>query len=256
MINFKKLLLISSLQVIALYTHADPQIAYTHPTASNSEKLTYDIAVESYTKESGYYWATQFYFNKGGKVGYIGIQPRPGTNMTIFSAFGQGALPVSDTCRLGADGGAGVSCSLPYAWVANNKYTLTVENTSSSADYNFWQGSITDTATQEKTVIGEFKTPTAWQKLWRHSVFFDEWFKFNGGPSDPNQRACVPYAKFKIFAPKYYKNNVVYQPTVESTRLEAGKDKCAIEHNSPNLSLTPIENGFQIENGVFTHPAN
>lgn len=234
---------------------ADPTIYFEAPYGHDYDTMSAKIRVDSMTKQKGFYWANTYTFYDGNRQGYIGIQPRPAgeTNLAIFSAFGSGAKSTSPNCNSGADGGAGVSCRVAYEFVPGKVYTLQIaKEAGAETGFNKWRGTISDDQTGEKVTIGEYLTPVSWGMLWRKTTFFDEWFPFNGGPSDPAKRPCVPYAKVTAFNPVFSKAGKVTKTKVVSSRINAGQDKCAVAHGASNARLTLGTGSHSVENGIFT----
>lgn len=235
--------------------YADPTIHYEAATGHDYDTMSVKVRVDAMTKQRGYYWANTFIFYEGNHQGYMGIQPRPvgSKNLAIFSVFGSGAKSTSPNCNSGADGGSGVSCRVEYEFVPGVTYQLKIsQQTSDETGYNSWKGTITDLNTGQATTIGEYMTPTSWGMLWRKATFFDEWFPFNGGPKDPAQRACVPYAKLVTENPVFSRNGQQTATKVMSSSTTAGQDKCAVAHGSPNVRLTLGTTQHVIENGIYS----
>jgi hypothetical protein len=244
-----------ALTLAAGIVHADPTIYYEAPSGHNYDSMSVGIKVDSMTKQKGYYWANTYVFYEGNHQGYMGVQPRAEgeSNLVIFSVFGDGAKSTSANCNSGADGGKGVSCRVAYEFKEGEKYFLKIEKEErGDSGYNKWLGTITDSSTGERIIIGEYMTPVSWGMLWRKATFFDEWFPFNGGPSDPSKRDCVPYAKLTTYNPVFSVNGKQVNTKVTGSRITAGQDKCAVAHGSPNARLTLGTDSHIVENGIFT----
>ncbi|AXI03805.1 DUF3472 domain-containing protein [Aquirhabdus parva] len=259
-----KPLLLTTL-LISTVALADPQIYYTtqSPSSSGFDQIQWPVTVNTAPSTgSTYYFALQANFIGDAKSAiYMGLQPRQANkNLVIFSTFGTGTAALSPNCHSGADGGSGTSCSIQYNWKKGTPYLLTMKrNTAESTDIlQVWEGYIKDTTTQQQTQIGRFTVPTTRQGLQNSSLFFDEYFPFNAGPKDPTQRVCVPYAKLLVQSPIYGFNHVSYPATkITGSRVEAGKDKCAIAAGTPNAKLTAVPNSldYVVETGFLSNPA-
>ncbi|WP_345829258.1 hypothetical protein AAGR22_20110 [Erwinia sp. HDF1-3R] len=235
--------------------HADPTIFYEAPSGHNYDSMTVGIQVDSMTKQKGYFWANTYIFYEGNHQGYIGIQPRAEekSNIAVFGVFGDGAKSTSASCNSDADGGKGVSCRVAYEFEEGRKYWLNIEKEESGdSGYNKWLGTITDSSTGERITIGEYMTPKSWGMLWRKATFFDEWLPFNGEPSDPSKRNCVPHAKLTTYNPVFSVNGKQENTDVTGSRITAGKDLCAVAHAYPNAGLTLGKDSHIVENGIFT----
>ncbi|WP_345830759.1 hypothetical protein AAGR22_05340 [Erwinia sp. HDF1-3R] len=253
--KFKFKFLSLALTLSAGIVHADPTIFYEAPSGHGYDSMSAAVQIDSMTKQKGYFWANTYIFYEGNHQGYIGIQPRAEgeSNLAIFSVFGYGAKSTSPNCNSGADAGKGVSCRVAYEFEEGRKYWLKIEKEEGGdSGYNKWLGTITDRDTGERVTIGEYMTPKSWGMLWRKSTFFDEWFPFNGGPSDASKRNCVPYAKLTTYNPVFSVNGKLVNTDVTRSRITAGQDKCAVAHGSPNARLTPGADSHLVENGIFT----
>ncbi|VWB15353.1 DUF3472 domain-containing protein [Burkholderia lata] len=242
-----------------LNAHADPNITASATATPNGgfDRMTWDITPEVVPTNvnASYYWANQLSSEHGGHAIYTGIQPRTqGSNLVIFSAFGTGTTPLSTNCRGGADGGAGTSCSLAYAWKPGHAYRLQVVH--AQADRNDGrstvEGFITDVATGVTTPTGSISVPADWGGLSSSAYLFDEYFPFNGASSDPMKRSCVPYARYTTSLPHFYLKDVDYPTTERSIRLNTGKDKCAVLAGTPNARATLVNTStYRLENGFL-----
>lgn len=254
-IIFKRYLYFIPVMLSGTLNVADPMIHY-QADDDRYHRLQMKIKPIKMPNVKGYFWANQFHFENGNHAGYIGIQTRPKAEdkLVIFSVFGKGTQSDSTNCRSGADGGSGTSCSAKFIWQDGHNYYLNVYKVPNySTEYYRWRGEIVDEITHQKQVIGEYETPVSWGLLSPSSIFFDEWFPFNASnQKNAQDRACVPYAKINTYYPRLW--NTAGKKSISKvvrTRVQAGKDRCALREGKPNLSLTPIRDGYQIINGIF-----
>lgn len=242
-----------------LNAHADPNITASATTTPKGgfDRMAWDITPEVVPDNvnASYYWANELSSEHGGHAIYTGIQPRTqGSNLVIFSAFGTGTAPLSANCRGGADGGAGTSCSIAYAWKPGRAYRLQITHTQAdrSDGRSTVEGFITDVATGITTPTGSIAVPADWGGLSRSAYLFDEYFPFNGASKDPLQRPCVPYARYTTSLPHFYLKGVDYPTTERSIRVNTGMDKCAVLAGAPNARATLVNTTtYLLENGFL-----
>lgn len=149
--------------------------AFNNAPKDGYQSMTFTIRIdEAPNRSRSFYYAMQFKFIDGNG-GYIGLQPRGGdTGMAVFSAFGKGAVPVSDNCRGGADGGKGVSCSKKFKIDYKTDYYLEIER--DHKDQTLWRGYIKNVKTSEKIEIGAWKPRSGAKGLTASNVGFVEYF--------------------------------------------------------------------------------
>lgn len=246
-----KILALSGL-ILTSSALADPEIHYRASAENNFDKFEGQMYIEKNPSKKGYFWAYSLYSNKGQHTLYIGIQPRESLskNLVIFSAFGKGVTSTHANCNNGADGGDGVSCRVLYPFEPQKKYKLFVEkiNTTVSGD-TLWRGLLHDVEANKDAIIGEYLTPASWEQLNRNLVHFTEWTRFND--KDPAKRDCVPAATFRVYNPIFFKDGKEFSSASTKARLTAGKDKCAIKHNTPNARLLPFDEGLIVDTGFL-----
>lgn len=136
------------------------------------EKLAFPVKVISQPNDAGYYWAQQYYF-KSGQVGCIGLQPRVGSGLAVFSVFGSGTSATHPNCRTGAEGGSGTSCSVTYPYVKGRWYQLEIIRTGTDN----WTGYVVDTSTNTWTTIGSWNVSSSAGLLKPSGVGFVEYYK-------------------------------------------------------------------------------
>ncbi|KAJ7610134.1 hypothetical protein FB45DRAFT_724381, partial [Roridomyces roridus] len=177
------------------------------PTAGLPD-ITFPLTIVTADHISGYYFAQQFGFvetnNPGAtQIGYTGLQPRPDNNgQTVLHAVFSSFVPGSTTtdagfCTSGADGGAGVSCSVEWNGVYGRMYLMEVKNAGNTT----WVGTVIDTVTGQRVhitrtylLIGTYKLPTNYGGIASSQVGFVEWYPWNAG-EPANHCALLPYQK-------------------------------------------------------------
>lgn len=158
------------------------------PAYPGHRNITFPITVhEMAPVKRGWYFAMQFRFlnadGSRGNMGYIGVQPRPNASGTgfhaycPFSLFGSGGEIVDgDRCRLGADGGAGITCNSKVAiedFQFGREYLFTVEQ---DDDEPTWRGYITDAVTGWHKQLGAWKVPEGQKGIQNYHLGFSEWW--------------------------------------------------------------------------------
>ncbi|RHZ45309.1 uncharacterized protein CDV56_101402 [Aspergillus thermomutatus] len=168
--------------------------------SSGLKDITFPFSIANAPHETGYYFAQQFNFNGLSDVGYAGLQPRPdasGSSIVhaVFSSFVAGTTSTDQNCSDGADGGAGVSCSVeipaPYAPL----YHLVVKNTGSTT----WTGTLVDTVSGKSTHVGSYTLPNGAGGIISSQVGFIEYYPWNAMTS----HSCseLPYTNVTFGAP-------------------------------------------------------
>ena len=155
------------------------------------DDITYatTVVAEPTRSTDHYFWADKFDF-AAGQVGYIGLQPRPDIGgvpqgAAYFNVSGDGVTTTDPHCTPGADGSAGLTCYVQFAYQLGHVYVLNVTRTGTDT----WTGTIDDQAGGALTQIATWTTPAAWGLLSPHSSAFTEYFaKLPGGCDD------IPYA--------------------------------------------------------------
>ncbi|KAK7048811.1 beta-glucan synthesis-associated [Favolaschia claudopus] len=158
--------------------------------------ITFPMAILEADHIYGYYLAKQFTFINGSAVGYTGLQPHPDGNgksvlHAAFSSFIDGTTSTDANCHDGADGGAGVSCSVDWNGVYGRTYNLEVVYQLWSGH---WVGTVVDTVTHARVHIGSYKLPSGVGGITSSQVGFVEWYPWNGG-EPPDHCAKLPYQK-------------------------------------------------------------
>lgn len=150
--------------------------------SSGLKDITFPISMPDATHKSGYYFAQQFSFSGQSDVGYTGLQPREDNGSSsiihgVFSSFVSGTTSTDENCSDGADGGAGVSCSVDINGDYSHGFELVVKNTEGET----WTGTLVDTVTGEETHIGSYTLPSGSGGIKGSQVGFVEYYPWNSG---------------------------------------------------------------------------
>lgn len=146
--------------------------------------VTYPINVANAPQKTGFYFANQFKFIGSG-IGYTGLQPRAKANgktvlHAAFSSFIKGTTSKHSQCSDGADGGSGVSCSVDSSGADySHTYNMVVENIGGTT----WRGTMVDTVTGNKTIVGEYTLPSNAGGIASSQLGFVEYYPWNSQPS-------------------------------------------------------------------------
>ncbi|PPR01869.1 hypothetical protein CVT26_008420 [Gymnopilus dilepis] len=168
----------------------------TNVPSTGLTDITFPITIVEADHIAGYYFAQQFNFVGLADVGYTGIQPRPDDSdgsavlHGVFSSFVPGSTTSDSNCSPGADGGAGVSCSVEWNGVYGRQYNFEVKTTGN----NLWIGTAVDTVTGQRIHIGSYTLPAGSQGIQSPQAGFVEWYPWNSG-EPPNHCARLPYQK-------------------------------------------------------------
>lgn len=106
----------------------------------------------------GIYAAFDFTF-ENGRDGYIGTQIFNDRKLAVFSIWDssgttQDSNPAVAWCNRFGHEGSGSQCIIDYPWVTGREYKLVVKRTATDGTTDKWEGSITDTVTNQTTLIG------------------------------------------------------------------------------------------------------
>ncbi|KKK16877.1 hypothetical protein AOCH_005739 [Aspergillus ochraceoroseus] len=162
--------------------------------------ITFPISIANAPHETGFYFAQQFNFVNLSDVGYTGLQPRPDKNgasivHAAFSSFVAGTTSTDENCSNGADGGAGVSCSIEIPAPYSPLYHLIVQNTAGTT----WRGTLVDTESGNSTRIGEYTLPAGAGGIKSTQVGFIEYYPWNSVPS--HSCGSLPYTNVTFLDP-------------------------------------------------------
>ncbi|KAJ5683458.1 hypothetical protein N7462_006623 [Penicillium macrosclerotiorum] len=151
-------------------------------SSSGMTDITFPISMPDAAHKSGYYFAQQFNFEGQSDVGYTGLQPREDNGSQpvihgVFSSFISGTTTDDSNCSDGADGGAGVSCSVDVTASYAHGYLLKIQNTSGTT----WTGTLVDAVTGTETHIGSYTLPSGSGGIKGSQVGFVEYYPWNSG---------------------------------------------------------------------------
>ena len=169
--------------------------------SSGLSDITFPFSIADSPHKTGYYFAQQFNFNGQSDVGYAGLQPRPDSNNgnpvihAVFSSFINGTTTVDQNCRLGADGGPGVSCAVEFSAPYADAYQIEITNTQGST----WSGTAVDTTTGKRTHIGSWTLPIGTGGIKGSQVGFIEYYLWNDGKDHPC--SSLPYTSMVFGVP-------------------------------------------------------
>lgn len=151
--------------------------------ASGMTSLTMPMRIHTDSDHvDGSYVATQYSFTGQDDIGYMGLQPRKDEDGRarlhgVFSSFIAGTTSTSSTCTEGADGGEGVSCAVDFDAVYGRTYDLEVRRTAA----NTWSGSVIDSVTGKRHLIGEYTLPAGSGKLENSQAgFVENYWNYSG----------------------------------------------------------------------------
>ncbi|KAJ7660225.1 hypothetical protein DFH06DRAFT_1326356 [Mycena polygramma] len=171
------------------------QWAVTNVPESGLTDITFPLTIYAADHMEGYYFAQQFAF-VNADIGYTGLQPRPdaadGTPVlhAVFSSFIAGTTSSDPNCSDGADGGAGVSCSVEWSGTYGRTYDMEVA--AMSSDSTLWVGTAVDTVTGERIHIGSYTLPEGTGGIEGSQEGFVEWYPWNVEEPE-NHCALLPY---------------------------------------------------------------
>lgn len=161
--------------------------------------ITFPISMPNAPHVSGYYFAQQFNFVGEDDVGYTGLQPREDSGSSsvvhaVFSSFINGTTSSDSNCSNGADGGAGVSCSVDVDSTYADGYLLEIKNTEGTT----WTGTLVDSVTGTQTHIGSYTLPSGSQGIEGSQVGFVEYYPWNSEASHTCSSLPKTEVKFGI----------------------------------------------------------
>ena len=161
--------------------------------------ITFPFSIANSPHKTGYYFAQQFNFNGQSDIGYTGLQPRPDSNSNpvihaVFSSFIKDSTTTDGNCHNGADGGAGVSCSVEFSGPYENAYQLEIRNTKDTT----WNGTVVDATTGRRVHVGSYTLPAGTQGIKGSQVGFVEYYPWNTGS---HTCASLPYTSMVFGVP-------------------------------------------------------
>ncbi|KAJ6131638.1 hypothetical protein N7523_001344 [Penicillium sp. IBT 18751x] len=154
----------------------------TDVSSTGLKDITFPISMPNAPHVSGYYFAQQFNFVGLNDVGYTGLQPRKDSGSSsvvhaVFSSFIAGTTSSDSNCSEGADGGAGISCSVEVESTYADGYLLQIQNTEGTT----WTGTLVDAVTGKQTHIGSYTLPAGSQGIQGSQGGFVEYYPWNSG---------------------------------------------------------------------------
>lgn len=229
------------------------------PTRSEGyEKISAKFYIDpSSTWVEGYYASTQSSFT-GHDVQYFGIQPRTGAHSghLTYSVFGKGS-DIGDPARCsgGADGGSGTSCSVSNIDLkAGEWYTIVSAVVEKGVKGRRWNGTLIDSQGAE-TYIASFWTDDSYGALKGSGSQWLEWYKFNKiwSSTTAAERDCQPPFEVKFELPTLYVGDQKVKAQDTGTLFKRTiDDKCAVQANDPNYSITHLGDYLHIKGGIHT----
>lgn len=210
--------------------------SFDNAPANGFDEMSFPIKIDEAPTRRAFYYAMQFKFVGGGNGSYTGIQPRePGKALVTFSAFGNGAVPVADNCRGGADGGKGVSCSKMIDFQFKYKYMITVKR--DSKDAKTWRATIRNvTSKGEPIEIGAWKPRPSSKGIQGHHGGFVEFFARLSSCDD------MLYTRGMFGWPTAKAGGKEYKGTIKKPHTYG---KC----KSVNFSTEQVKDGWHVQVG-------
>jgi hypothetical protein len=152
----------------------------TSGPSSGFTDVTFPMNIANAPHTSGFYFAQQFGFNGVSGLGYTGLQPRPDSDSNsvihaAFSSFVSGTSTNDSNCSNGADGGAGVSCSIEINGDYSHTFNLVVQKSCGQ----IWIGTLVDTVTGQETHIGSWSLPSGATGIESSQLGFVEYVPWN-----------------------------------------------------------------------------
>ncbi|MFD7130659.1 hypothetical protein [Streptomyces sp. NPDC059894] len=144
-----------------------PTIKWSSGAPSPVSQLTLPMSFESAPDASGIYFAYYTTMESGTRP-YAGFQPKPVDSdgdpnlQAVFSSFNANATTTDSNCTLGADGGAGVSCAVRFAYTKGTMYAIVLQRVSDNGTTELLSGDVVDTTTDTTVAhIGSFSLPSS-----------------------------------------------------------------------------------------------
>ncbi|WP_329124515.1 hypothetical protein [Streptomyces sp. NBC_01465] len=144
-----------------------PTSSWTTNAPGPVSELELPMAFQSAPDAAGMYFAYYTTLESGTRP-YAGFQPKPvdaagNPNLqAVFSSFNAAATTTDSHCSYGADGGAGVSCAVRFAYTKGTMYTLDLKRASVTGDTQLMTGDVVNASTGAVVAhIGSFSLPAA-----------------------------------------------------------------------------------------------
>ncbi|KAJ5212096.1 uncharacterized protein N7498_003742 [Penicillium cinerascens] len=206
------------------------------PSAGLKE-ITFPISMPHAPHVAGYYFAQQFGFVGQKDIGYTGLQPRPNSGSSsvvhaVFSSFVEGTTSSDDNCSNGADGGAGVSCSVDVDTTYAHGYLLEIKNTGGTT----WTGTLVDSVTGQHHHIGSYTLPSGSQGIKDSQMGFVEYYPWNSQPS--HSCSSLPKTEVKFGVPTTSSGNAGKLQNAYEYGDCKGKAGFKSEHSSSGVEVT------------------
>ncbi|CAN3500936.1 hypothetical protein DICA1_C16556 [Diutina catenulata] len=219
-----------------------------NPPAEGFETVTSTIKVDPKTYKDAAYYAANTHLFKDGASHYYGLQPFASGNKVFYSVFGEHTELVDKTrCSGGADGGAGVSCSMDYPWEMGVEYKFESKVTKKFDDgRRLWNGTLIEPSGKRvyiaSWIVGKEKgnltgVNTQWLEYWI----------FNGDGKTAATRNCQKYGKATFGTPQY--GSVAAHVDYEASNYIL--DKCAVAAKTPNTRIGKFDGGVWVEAGFL-----
>ncbi len=143
-----------------------PTMQWTTSAATPVTTLTLPMSVDAAPDAAGLYFAYYTTLESGTRP-YAGFQPKPvdasgnRTLQAIFSSFNANATTTDSHCTPGADGGAGISCAVRFAYTPGTMYALVLQRDYASGPTQLMTGDVVETASGLPVAhIGSFELPS------------------------------------------------------------------------------------------------
>jgi hypothetical protein len=220
-----------------------PGAYYDYPPAPSAGYDAIEFAMSPQTfqgtvKTADYFWAYEDYFQDGNTF-YFGLQPGGQYGKTaLFSIFGRGTKsePSYTYCFKSADGGAGTSCHIPYAWLLHHFYDFTVTLVGQNETSRTWEGRVYDDNAKKSTLIGDITVKSL--------------SGIDGGDNEGNfdeyYSGCRPSGSFSeilFLAPVPYYQGSPYPGHTTKTNLEANTACGSSAYYSDDRSYMYLDQG-------------
>ncbi|TWU71211.1 hypothetical protein ED733_002901 [Metarhizium rileyi] len=214
--------------------------SFSGKPAGGLKDVTFGFNMAGASHKSGYYVAQQFKFQGITSVGYCGVQNRPNAKgksvvHAAFSSFQKGATSKDPNCSDGADGGAGVSCSVDFNGDYAATYNIVVKRTTGRT----WTGTIVNTATGQQTHIGTYTLPSGAGGIEPSQMGFVEYYPWNSG-----SHKCSDLPKIGV---------TMYKPTSKTAGAGTGSIGKPYEYGDcvgkVDFSTAQVSNGYKIDVG-------
>lgn len=214
-------------------------------TIKNIYRFDLDIELLNPTpeemKKGLIYWQWHFDFTPPPpkmQGGYIGFQLVKSKKIAIFSIWE--AIRGKPPCSRFTHEGEGIQCLVPFNWILEKKYRLTVKEGTSTEEGTWWIGEIHDYSNSQTNIIGKILIPNDFDRLSPHNYYTCvEYGYFNDDCEN------LPHTKAR------FSSHYAYNGKEDgSARLRAGKPKIEYPSECKNSKITFFEDySYIIEAG-------